>query len=286
MSSKGGRDIPRESALDHIFGLMICNEGTGRDWLRHGGFNVTQGKNFDRSAAIGPWIVTVDELDAGSELTLQTRVNSKIRQQDATANLMFPFEALIAYLSTFATLSPGDIIVTGTPTGAGVRFDPPVWLKLAQGRVVRGHKIGLTSRAMQQAVGIDEPDYGFLTDDMFLDDAAQIDTTRLIEPKLEAELAFILRDDLSGPNCTLHDVLDATAYVTPALELLDARIERFDAASGRRRGVWDTFAEIAADSAIICGGLTVRPMDTVQAASAPSSCATALSRKLASRRAC
>ncbi len=135
-------------------------------------------------------------------------------------------------------------------------------LKLAQGRVLRGHKIGLTSRAMQQAVGIDEPDYGFLTDEMFLEDAAQIDTARLIEPKIEAELAFILREDLAGPACTLHDVLDATAYVTPALELLDARIERFDKASGRRRGVLDTVSDNAANSAIICGGLTVRPMDT------------------------
>ena len=135
-------------------------------------------------------------------------------------------------------------------------------LKLAQGRVLRGHMIGLTSRAMQQAVGIDEPDYGFLTDEMFLEDAAQIDTARLIEPKIEAELAFILRENLSGPACTLHDVLDATAYVTPALELLDARIERFDKASGRRRGVLDTVSDNAANSAIICGGLPVRPMDT------------------------
>lgn len=126
---KGGRDIPRETALEHIFGLTICNEGTVRDWLRHGKFNVTQGKNFDRSGAIGPWIVTADELDPGSDLTLQTRVNGEVRQKDTTANLMFPFDALIAYLSSFATLSPGDIIVTGTPTGAGVRFDPPIWLK-------------------------------------------------------------------------------------------------------------------------------------------------------------
>ncbi|QFT61033.1 Ureidoglycolate lyase (plasmid) [Sulfitobacter sp. THAF37] len=126
---KGGRDIPRETALDHIFGLTICNEGTIRDWLRHGKFNVTQGKNFDRSGAIGPWIVTTDELDPKSELSLETRVNGEVRQKDTTANLMFPFDYLISYLSSFATLSPGDIIVTGTPTGAGVRFDPPIWLK-------------------------------------------------------------------------------------------------------------------------------------------------------------
>lgn len=126
---KGGRDIPRESALDHVFGLTICNEGTIRDWLRHGKFNVTQGKNFDRSGSIGPWIVTADELAPGGEIALETRVNGEVRQQDTTANLMFPFDYLISYLSSFATLSPGDIIVTGTPTGAGVRFDPPVWLK-------------------------------------------------------------------------------------------------------------------------------------------------------------
>lgn len=137
------------------------------------------------------------------------------------------------------------------------------WLqiKLDRGLTVRGHKIGLTSRAMQQAVGIDEPDYGFLTDDMFLEDAAQIDTSRLIEPRIEAELAFIMAEDLSGPDCTLHDVLEATAYVTPALELLDARIQRSDPANGRRRTVLDTVADNAANSAIICGGLMVRPMD-------------------------
>lgn len=135
-------------------------------------------------------------------------------------------------------------------------------IKLEQGRVLKGHKIGLTSRAMQQAVGIDQPDYGFLTDEMFMSDAAQIDFARLIEPRIEAELAFVLRKDLVGPECTLHDVLDATAYVTPALELLDARIQRIDRESGRRRTVLDTISDNAANSAIITGGLSVRPLDT------------------------
>ncbi|MBN8942143.1 MAG: fumarylacetoacetate hydrolase family protein [Rhizobiales bacterium] len=125
---KGGRHIPRESALDHIFGLTLCNEGSVRDWLHHAKFNVTQGKNFDRSGAIGPWIVTSDELDPAQPLELTTRVNGEVRQHDTTRRLMFPFDYLIAYLSTFATLKPGDMIVTGTPTGAGVRFDPPKWL--------------------------------------------------------------------------------------------------------------------------------------------------------------
>jgi 2-keto-4-pentenoate hydratase/2-oxohepta-3-ene-1,7-dioic acid hydratase in catechol pathway len=126
---KAGRHIPRERALDHVFGLSLCNEGSVRDWLHHGKFNVTQGKNFDRSGAIGPWIVTRDAVDLSQPLELTTRVNGEVRQHDDTGRLMFPFDYLINYLSTFATLKPGDMIVTGTPTGAGVRFDPPRWLK-------------------------------------------------------------------------------------------------------------------------------------------------------------
>lgn len=139
---KGGRHIPRATAHDHIFGLTLCNEGSIRDWLRHGKFNVTQGKNFDRSGSIGPWIVTTDEIDLGKPIHLQTRVNGEVRQDDSTERLMFPFDYLINYLSTFATLVPGDIIVTGTPTGAGVRFDPPKWLKPGDVVEVEGSGIG------------------------------------------------------------------------------------------------------------------------------------------------
>jgi 2-keto-4-pentenoate hydratase/2-oxohepta-3-ene-1,7-dioic acid hydratase in catechol pathway len=126
---KPGRHIPREQAWQHIFGMTLCNEGSVRDWLHHGKFNVTQGKNFDRSGSIGPWIVTADELDPRGPHDILTRVNGEIRQQDSTERLMFPFDFLIAYLSTFATLKPGDMIATGTPTGAGARFNPPRWLK-------------------------------------------------------------------------------------------------------------------------------------------------------------
>lgn len=142
---RGGRHIPRESALDHVFGLTLCNEGTVRDWLRHGKFNVTQGKNFDRSGSIGPWIVTSDDIDLSRPLELTTRVNGEERQNDTTERLMFPFDRLLAYLSTFATLKPGDIIVTGTPTGAGVRFDPPRWLKPGDLVEVEVPGIGLLS---------------------------------------------------------------------------------------------------------------------------------------------
>ncbi len=100
-----------------------------RDWLRHAKFNVTPGKNFARSGSLGPWLVTADEIGEGRTLHLTTRVNGEIRQDDTTANLIFPFGRLIAYLSTFMPLAPGDVIATGTPTGAGARFDPPRWLK-------------------------------------------------------------------------------------------------------------------------------------------------------------
>ena len=129
VSGKGGRHIAREAAMDHVFGYTLCNEGSVRDWLHHGKFNVTQGKNFDRSGSIGPWIVTRDAAENGQPFTLTTRVNGEVRQHETTDRLMFPFDYLISYLSTFATLKPGDLIVTGTPTGAGARFDPPRWLK-------------------------------------------------------------------------------------------------------------------------------------------------------------
>jgi 2-keto-4-pentenoate hydratase/2-oxohepta-3-ene-1,7-dioic acid hydratase in catechol pathway len=124
-----GRHIAREHALEHIAGLTLCNEGTIRDWTRHGKFNVTQGKNFDATGSIGPWMVTADTLDLSAPLHLMTRVNGETRQDDTTANMIFSFADLIAYISTFTTLKPGDVIVTGTPTGAGARFDPPRWLK-------------------------------------------------------------------------------------------------------------------------------------------------------------
>jgi 2-keto-4-pentenoate hydratase/2-oxohepta-3-ene-1,7-dioic acid hydratase in catechol pathway len=140
---KEGRHIPRERAWEHIFGMTLCNEGSVRDWLHHGKFNVTQGKNFDRSGSIGPWIVTSDECDPRGPHDIVTRVNGEVRQSDSTERLMFPFDYLIAYLSTFATLKPGDMIATGTPTGAGARFTPPRWLKVGDVVEVESSKIGI-----------------------------------------------------------------------------------------------------------------------------------------------
>jgi 2-keto-4-pentenoate hydratase/2-oxohepta-3-ene-1,7-dioic acid hydratase in catechol pathway len=125
----GGRRIPAERAAQHVAGLTSMNEGTIRDWTRHGTFNVTQGKNFDRSGAIGPWLVTTDECRAFNDLKVETRVNGEVRQSDTTAHLVFSFAALIAYISTWTELKPGDVIATGTPVGAGARFKPPRWLK-------------------------------------------------------------------------------------------------------------------------------------------------------------
>jgi len=145
---KAGRHIPRETAMDHVFGYTLCNEGSVRDWLHHGKFNVTQGKNFDRSGAIGPWIVTRSGAGDDRPFELTTRVNGEVRQHETTDRLMFPFDYLIAYLSTFATLKPGDLIVTGTPTGAGARFDPPRWLKPGDVVEVEVPRIGCLSNTV------------------------------------------------------------------------------------------------------------------------------------------
>ncbi len=126
---KGGRRIKADNYLEHIAGFTIMNEGTIRDWCRHAKFNVTQGKNFFASGSIGPWLITRDEVSDLGGLSIQTRINSEVRQDDSIGNMIFKFPYLLNYLSTFFDLKPGDLIATGTPVGAGARFDPPVWLK-------------------------------------------------------------------------------------------------------------------------------------------------------------
>ena len=146
---KEGRRIPRETAASHIAGLTLMNEGSIRDWLRHGKFNVTQGKNFERSGSLGPWLVTADELEPMRELELHTRVNGELRQNDTTANLLFPFDFLVSYLSTFYRLKPGDVIATGTPNGAGARFDPPRYLRHGDMTEVEVAAIGVLRNAIE-----------------------------------------------------------------------------------------------------------------------------------------
>lgn len=134
-----------------------------------------------------------------------------------------------------------------------------VQMKRDQGRVVRGHKIGLTSRAMQQASQITEPDYGTLLDDMFFAEGSDIPFERFIAPRVEVELAFILGKRLQGPNVSIFDVLEATDYVVPAIEIIDARIEQFDRHSKAMRKVFDTISDNAANAGIITGGRPVKP---------------------------
>jgi 2-oxo-hept-3-ene-1,7-dioate hydratase len=135
------------------------------------------------------------------------------------------------------------------------------WVKLemADGRSIKGRKIGLTSRAMQQASQITEPDYAPLMDDMFFPTGSDIPFERFIAPRVEVELAFVLRSPLKGPGVTIFDVLAATDYVAPALEIIDARIEQFDRDSRAPRKVFDTIADFAANAGIVVGGLPVKP---------------------------
>ncbi|WP_027256668.1 fumarylacetoacetate hydrolase family protein [Leisingera aquimarina] len=125
---KPGRRIKPEDAYDHIAALTLANEGTIRDWVRHAKFNVTQGKNWDNSGSIGPWLVPFIDASQLDGARILTRVNGEIRQDDTLSRMMFPIREEIAYISTFTTLQPGDVIITGTPTGAGARFDPPKYL--------------------------------------------------------------------------------------------------------------------------------------------------------------
>ena len=133
--------------------------------------------------------------------------------------------------------------------------------KLARGNTVKGHKIGLTSKAMQSSLNIDEPDSGILLDDMFFNDGGLIPTGRFIATRIEAELAFVMKRRLEGPNCTLFDVLNATDFVVPALEILDTRIERVDAKTKVTRKIFDTIADNAANAGIVLGGRPIRPTE-------------------------
>ncbi|MGN6319325.1 2-oxo-hept-4-ene-1,7-dioate hydratase [Trinickia sp.] len=136
-----------------------------------------------------------------------------------------------------------------------------VKMKLAEGHVIKGRKIGLTSRAMQRASQISEPDYAPLLDSMFIECGQDVPANRFIAPRVEVELAFVLNKPLEGPGITLFDVLDATAYVTPAVEIIDARIEQFDRETRAPRKVVDTISDFAANAGIVLGGRPVRPMD-------------------------
>ena len=149
---KGGRRIAEADALDHVAAITLCNEGTIRDWVRHAKFNVTQGKNFDATGSIGPWLVPYTDESQLADVKLETRVNGEVRQSDRTGRMIFSFSKIINYISTFTTLVPGDVIVCGTPTGAGARFDPPIWLKPGDVVEVEAEGIGLLSNTIADEV--------------------------------------------------------------------------------------------------------------------------------------
>ncbi len=136
-----------------------------------------------------------------------------------------------------------------------------VRMKLAEGRTTIGHKIGLTSRAMQRSSNVNEPDFGALLNDMLFEDGRDIPMARFIEPRVEVELAFILGKPLRGPGCTVFDVLNATDHVVPAIEIIDARIARLDKETGATRKVFDTISDNAANAGLVLGGRPVRPHD-------------------------
>ena len=139
---KPGRRIAEADAWDHIAGYACYNDGSVRDWQMH-----TQqwcpGKNFWRTGAFGPWMVTADEIPAGAEMTLTTRLNGVEVQRATTRQLIHGIPRLVAYASTVAPLQPGDVIVTGTPGGIGAKRNPPVWMKAGDVVEVEVDRIGV-----------------------------------------------------------------------------------------------------------------------------------------------
>ena len=131
--------------------------------------------------------------------------------------------------------------------------------KLDEGNLIKGWKIGLTSKAMQSALNIDIPDSGVLFENMFFEDGATIPGDRFIQTRIEAEIAFVMKSDLSGPNVSVEDVLNATDHVRPSLEILDTRIMRVDPETGKTRTIVDTISDNAANAGIVLGGEPVDP---------------------------
>ena len=139
---KAGRRIAEADAWSHVAGYSAYNDGSVRDWQKHT-IQFTAGKNFSATGAFGPWLVTRGEIADGQELSLQTRLNGELMQSTTTASMIFPIPVLIAYISTFTSLQPGDVIVTGTPGGVGVKRTPPVWMKVGDGVEVEGSGVGV-----------------------------------------------------------------------------------------------------------------------------------------------
>jgi 2-oxo-hept-3-ene-1,7-dioate hydratase len=175
---------------------------------------------------------------------------------DALARQLYQARKTRTALRHFSAQHPGMTVEDGYAIQRAW-----VALELADGRTIKGRKIGLTSRAMQLSSQIDEPDYAPLMDDMFFDAGGDIPFSRFITPRVEVELAFVLGKPLQGPGVTVFDVLSATEYVSPAIEIIDARIEQFDRDTRAPRKVFDTISDFAANAGIVLGGRPVRPLD-------------------------
>jgi 2-oxo-hept-3-ene-1,7-dioate hydratase len=132
-------------------------------------------------------------------------------------------------------------------------------MKKASGLTIKGWKIGLTSKAMQAALDIDIPDSGVLFDDMFFEDGVRIPGDRFIQPRIEAEIAFVMKTDLKGPGATIADVLEATDHIAPCLEILDTRILRVDPETRRPRIITDTISDNAANAGVVMGSRRANP---------------------------
>lgn len=147
---KGGRHIPREQAYEHIAGYACFNDVSVRDWQKHT-HQFTPGKNFPGTAPFGPVLVTTDEVPDVTQLTLETRLNGQVVQHAQISDLIFDIPTIVAYVSRFTTLSPGDVIATGTPGGVGDRRDPPLYMK--HGDTVEVEITGLGT--LRNAIGTD-----------------------------------------------------------------------------------------------------------------------------------
>lgn len=146
---RGGRRLSESQAVNAIAGIACANDGTLRDWVRHGKFNVTPGKNFEQSGSIGPWLCTLDDAGPLDDLTVTTVVNGERRQHDTTRHLIFSIPKLLAYISSFTTLEAGDVILTGTPPGAGARLKPPVYLQPGDRVDVTVSSVGTLSNTVE-----------------------------------------------------------------------------------------------------------------------------------------
>ena len=149
---KAGRRIREEDAWDHVAGYSAYNDGSIRDWQRHT-MQFTAGKNFSGTGAFGPWLVTRGDIADGAELTLETRLNGEVVQRATTAAMIFPIPVLIHYISTFTTLLPGDVIVTGTPGGVGAKRNPPLWMKPGDRVEVEVSQVGVLSNSIERDPG-------------------------------------------------------------------------------------------------------------------------------------